>query len=82
VESPSYRGLTPDDLFEIADRRGIHFDRASQTGVVFHMMSALGTRGQTGLTAVANGPEGAESLYERTVSILDEETSGAYRPDA
>ncbi len=75
VESPAYRQLTPDDLFDIAVRHGLHFDQSRQTGVVFHMMSALGEHGRTGLTAVAEDPAGAETLYERVVAVLDEETA-------
>ncbi len=74
VESPSYRSLTPDDLFDIVVRHGLHFDQARQTGVVFHMMSALGEHGRTGLTAVADDPAGADELYDRVVAVLDEET--------
>lgn len=76
VESPLYRALTPDDLFDIVVRRGLHFDQSRQTGVVFHMMSALGEHGRTGLTAVADDPAGADALYEQVVSVLDEECSG------
>ncbi len=76
VESPAYRALTPDDLFDFVVRRGLHFDQSRQTGVVFHMMSALGEHGRTGLTAVADDPAGADALYEQVVSALDEETSG------
>jgi hypothetical protein len=75
VESPLYRQLTPDDLFDIVVRRGLHFDQSRQTGVVFHMMSALGEHGRTGLTAVAEDPVGADELYQRVVSVLDEECS-------
>ena len=75
VESRAYRMLTPDDLFDIVVRHGLHFDHARQTGVVFHMMSALGEHGRTGLTAVGESPEEAEALYERTLAVLDEETS-------
>jgi hypothetical protein len=76
VESPLYRQLTPDDLFDIAVRRGLHFDQSHQTGVVFHMMSALGEHGRTGLTAVADDPTGADALYDQVVSVLDEECAG------
>ena len=41
LESELLRGLTIDDLFDIAVRHRLHFDQARQTGVVFHMMSAL-----------------------------------------
>ncbi len=74
VESPRYRTLTPDDLFDIVVRHDLHFDQTRQTGVVFHMMSALGELGRTGLTAVGNSREDAKSTYDRAVAVLDEET--------
>ena len=74
VESPRYRTLTPDDLFDIVVRHKLHFDQTRQTGVVFHMMSALGELGRTGLTAVGNSHEDAKATYERTIAVLDEET--------
>jgi hypothetical protein len=74
VESPRYRTLTPDDLFDIVVRHNLHFDQTRQTGVVFHMMSALGELGRTGLTAVGNSHKDAKATYDRTVAVLDEET--------
>ena len=77
VESDAYRVLTADDLFDLAVRTGLHFDQSRQTGVVFHMMSALGEHGRTGLTAVEESPEAAFALYERAVGTLDEEAAAA-----
>ena len=77
VESPRYRTLTPDDLFDIVVRHNLHFDQTRQTGVVFHMMSALGELGRTGLTAVGNSHEDAKAIYNRAVAVLDQETGGA-----
>jgi PGM1 C-terminal domain len=74
VESPRYRTLTPDDLFDIVVRHNLHFGQTRQTGVVFHMMSALGELGRMGLTAVGNSHEDAKAMYERAVAVLDEET--------
>jgi hypothetical protein len=74
VESPRYRTLTPDDLFDIVVRHNLHFNQTRQTGVVFHMMSALGELGRTGLTAVGNSHEEARELYSRAVAVLDQET--------
>src|SRR5262245_54439500 len=74
VESPRYRTLTPDDLFDIVVRHNLHFGQTRQTGVVFHMMSALGELGRMGLTAVGNSHEDAKALYERAIAVLDEET--------
>ncbi len=76
VESPRYRTLTPDDLFDIVVRHNLHFDQTRQTGVVFHMMSALGELGRTGLTAVGDSHQGAKVMYDRAVAVLDEETRG------
>src|SRR5882724_6668354 len=74
VESPAYRTLTPDDLFDIVVRHNLHFGQTRQTGVVFHMMSALGELGRTGLTAVGNSHEDAKTTYDRAVAVLDQET--------
>jgi len=73
VESPLYRTLTPDDLFDIVVRHNLHFNQTRQTGVVFHMMSALGELGRTGMTAVGNSHEEARTTYTRAVAVLDEE---------
>jgi hypothetical protein len=77
VESPAYRTLTPDDLFDIVVRHNLHFGQTRQTGVVFHMMSALGELGRMGLTAVGNSHEDAKAIYDRALSVLDEETREA-----
>jgi hypothetical protein len=77
VENDAYRGLTPDDLFDIVARRGLHFDHSRQTGVVFHMLAGLAEHGNIGLTAVGDSPEGAEEVYNRAVAVLDEESSSA-----
>ncbi len=77
VENPLYRRFTPDDLFDIVVRHGLHFDDARQTGVVFHMMSALGELGRVGLTAVGDSEADAEAIYARAVATLDEEAEAA-----
>ncbi len=76
LESERYRGLTPDDLFDLALRHGLHFDQTRLTGIVFHMMSALPECGRTGLTAVGDSPEEADRLYARFQQALDLETAG------
>jgi hypothetical protein len=79
LESDAYRGLTADDLFDIVVRNGLHFDQSRQTGVVFHMMTALPERGRIGLTAIGESHQHADELYERIVSVLDEEASRSWR---
>ena len=76
-DSPLYRVFTPDHLFDIVARHGIHFDQTKQTGVVFHMMSALGEHGRVGLTAVGNSSAEADAMFARAVDILDHEARAA-----
>ena len=73
LESPLYRMFTPELLFDIIVRHGLHFDQTRQTGVVFHMMSALGECGRTGITAVGDSREQADAIYARAVAVLDAE---------
>ena len=73
LESPNYRGYTQDDLFDLVIRRGLHFGQTRQTGVVFHMLSALGSTGRLGLTAVGNSLEEARQIFDHAKSVLDEE---------
>jgi hypothetical protein len=70
VESPAYRGLTPEDLFDIALLNHLHFDQTRLTGIVFHMMSALPECGRLGLTAVGDSAEEADALYQRFLEVL------------
>jgi hypothetical protein len=71
LESPSYRGLTHDHLFDLAVTSGLHFDQSRQKGVVFHMMNALEELGLVGLTAVGNTHHEADALYVKAVEALD-----------
>jgi hypothetical protein len=78
-ESPYYRVFTPDDLFDIVARHGLHFDQTRQTGVVLHMLAALGSHGCMGLTAVADTHPEADALYARAVQIFQEEAREALK---
>jgi hypothetical protein len=73
LEAPHYRGLTPDDLIDIAVENGLHFHSANQDGVVFHLIGALSEFGKVGLVCVAESPEAAKRLYRETVAVLDRE---------
>ncbi len=77
LESPSYRALTPDDLFDVASKNGLHFNHATQKGVVFHMMSAMGDHGRFGFTAIGDSHREAEALYARTVELIEAEARSA-----
>ncbi len=73
LKSPAYRQFTPSDLFDIVSHHRLHFDHTSQTGVVLHMMSAVGAAGRLGFTAIANSAEEAEAMYAEFGQILDRE---------
>ena len=73
VESPSYRGMTPDDLLDLAVYNGLHFEASRQTGVVFHLMGALSRYGKLGLVAIGEDLETADQIYRETLSVLDRE---------
>ena len=80
MASPLYRVFTPDDLIDITVRRGLHFDQARQTGVVFHMLATLAENGQVGATAVGDSRAEAEELYQEIQNVLDKEAKEALEP--
>ena len=73
LESPRYRTLTPDDLFDLTVRHGLHFNQSTQTGIVYHMMAALSEQGRLGVTAIGDSPEEAQALYQKVIDVLDAE---------
>ena len=81
LESDLYRGLLPQDVFDIMVRHGLHFNQTRQTGVVLHTLTALSERGRLGLTSVGETQEQAEEIYRRAVDVLDLEAEAATRQD-
>jgi hypothetical protein len=77
VQSERYRGLTPDDLIDIAVAHGLHFHGATQQGVMFHMIGALSQHGKLGTVCIADTPDGAERTYHDLLSVLDREAGAA-----
>ncbi|NNM34936.1 MAG: carboxylate-amine ligase, partial [Gemmatimonadetes bacterium] len=74
LKSPDYRGLLPEDLFDILTEHGVHYKHSTSTGVIFFMIGALSEFGKLGITAIGNTRQEADALYQRTVEILDRET--------
>jgi hypothetical protein len=72
LDSPAYRTLTPDDLFDVVAERGLGWDVEHETGVVLHMVSALAVAGRIGLTAIGDDLEQARALYYDVKRALDE----------
>jgi hypothetical protein len=75
LESERYRGLTPDDLIDIAVLNGLHFHAATGEGVAFHLIGALSEFGKLGVVCIGETLERAEAFYRRTVEVLDAEVN-------
>ena len=77
IESERYRGLTPQDLMDIALKHGIHFHQATQKGVVFHLIGALSEFGKLGAVCVGESRAESRRLYDEMITILDRESAGS-----
>lgn len=73
VEAVAYRGLTPDDLIDIAVMNGLHFHAAAGEGVAFHLIGALSEFGKLGMVCIGEDQARADALFARTVAVLDRE---------
>ena len=73
LQSPAYKGLTPDDLVDISVDFGLHFDGATQQGVVFHLIGALSEYGKLGTVCIGDSRASAEKFYRDAVAVLDRE---------
>ena len=71
VQSDGYRGLLPEDVFDIIVCDGLHFDQARQLGTVFHIIGAVSEYGKLGMVNIAGTPEAARTLHDRTIESLD-----------
>ena len=71
LQKALYKGLMPDDLIDMMVYNQLHFDSASQQGVVFHLMGALSEFGKFGVTCIGENPERARELYAATMAALD-----------
>jgi ribosomal protein L34E len=76
LKSAAYRGLLPEDLFQIITRHGLGYRHTSGTGVLFYMIGALSQYGKLGMTCIGNSPEESKALFTRTVALLDAQTEG------
>lgn len=68
-----YKGLTPDDLVNIAMYHNLMYDSAAQEGVMFHLVGALSEFGKIGLVCIGATPEAARAYYDKSIAILDYE---------
>ena len=52
---------------------GLHFDGATQQGVVFHLIGALSEYGKLGTVCIGDSRASAEKFYRDAVAVLDRE---------
>ena len=71
LERPEYACLTPDDVLDLVEPEGLGWDCERETGIAFHLLSAVAVAGRVGLTAIGNSPAEADALYERAAAALD-----------
>jgi hypothetical protein len=74
LQDEAYKGLTPEDLIDIAVHHDLHFHGATQQGVVFHLIGALSEFGKLGVLCIGDSRERARTLYRHTVEVLNKET--------
>jgi hypothetical protein len=70
--SESWRGLAPADVINAVTDAGLSYDRETETGVVLHMLSCLAVDGRFGLVALANSPQDAIDLQDRTRAVVEQ----------
>jgi hypothetical protein len=73
LQSNHYKGLSPDDLIDIAVYHELHFHASTERGVVFHLMGALSEFGKLGVVCIGDNPQQAMFIYKRTSSVLNKE---------
>jgi hypothetical protein len=72
LDNPAYRSLTPDDLLDVVEQRGLGWDGEREVGVVLHMVSAIAVAGRIGLTAVGDTLVEAQHHYYDVKDALDQ----------
>jgi len=73
LRNPAYKGLIPDHLIDIAVDHELHFDGATQQGVVLHLIGALFEYGKPSIVCIGDSRTRAEKLYHDTASVQDRE---------
>lgn len=79
--SAEYIGLTPEDLMDLSLCEGLHFDAATQEGIVFHLIGALSEFGKLGAVCIGRTPENAEEFYHRALKALQRAARGRTKCD-
>ncbi|HET8969240.1 MAG TPA: peptide ligase PGM1-related protein [Gaiellaceae bacterium] len=77
LDSPAYQSLTPDDLLDVVERKGLGWDGEREVGVVLHMVSAIAVAGRIGLTAIGDTLDEARQRYYGVKAAVDVAAQGS-----
>jgi len=77
LDSPAYQSLTPDDLLDVVQQRGLGWDGEREVGVVLHMVSAIAVAGRIGLTAIGDTLDEARQRYYGVKAAVDVAAQGS-----
>ncbi len=80
LRSERYRGLLPEDLFDIVSMNGLHYSHRTESGVLFHMIGAVSEFGKLGMTVIGNDPAEVDELYDKAIHVLDTEADLGHAP--
>jgi len=80
LRSERYRGILPEDLFDILSLNGLHYSHRTESGVLFHMIGAVSEFGKLGVTVIGNDPDEVSVLYDKTIHVLDAEAAAGHVP--
>lgn len=75
VCNQKYKGLTPQDLIDIAMFHSLMYNGTNQEGVTFHLVGALSQYGKLGVVCIGSSPERARLYYDKVIEVLDFECS-------
>jgi hypothetical protein len=82
IESETYRAFTSQHLFDIVSNDHLHYNHATQSGVMMHIITGVGESGRVGITAIGDSPQEAKELYQRFIEVLDREAAKLLMKDA
>jgi len=71
LDSQAYQSLTPDDLLDVVEQKGLGWDDEREVGVVLHMVSAIAVAGRVGLTAIGDTLDEARERYYAVKAAVD-----------
>lgn len=75
IVDPKYIGMGSEDLIDVAVYNNLHFNTLQQRGVALHMIGSLCQYGKLGITCIGDTHEETESLHQRTLDVLQRETT-------